>query len=120
MVGRGLIWGGLLSSGRIALPGDPPADCFTHPLGFSTIGPRKVRCALHALPLGRLRPLPTSEIPVMGLLNRKKRAIGLDIGSSSVKLMELEMDAKSGSYRLVAFGMEPLPPEAIVDGADDI
>lgn len=53
----------------------------------------------------------------MGLLNRKKRAIGLDIGSSSVKLMELEMDAKSGTYRLVAFGMEPLPPEAIVDGA---
>ena len=33
----------------------------------------------------------------MGLLNRKKCAIGLDIGSSSVKLMELEHDAKAGA-----------------------
>jgi type IV pilus assembly protein PilM len=53
----------------------------------------------------------------MGLLNRNKRAIGLDIGSSSVKLMELEHDGKTGAYRLLAFGLEPLPPEAIVDGA---
>ena len=53
----------------------------------------------------------------MGLLKRNKRAIGLDIGSSSVKLMELEHDPKAGSYRLASFGIEPLPPEAIVDGA---
>ena len=53
----------------------------------------------------------------MGLLNRKKCAIGLDIGSSSVKLMELDHDTKAGAYRLVSFGIEPLPPEAIVDGA---
>ena len=53
----------------------------------------------------------------MGLLSRNKRAIGLDIGSSSVKLMELEHDPKAGTHRLVAFAMEPLPPEAIVDGA---
>ena len=53
----------------------------------------------------------------MGLLNRKKCAIGLDIGSSSVKLMELDHDAKAGAYRLVSFGIEPLPPEAIVDGS---
>ncbi len=53
----------------------------------------------------------------MGLLSRTRRSVGLDIGSSSVKLMELELDAKSERYRLVCFGMEPLPPEAIVDGA---
>ena len=31
--------------------------------------------------------------------------------------MELEHDSKAGTYRLVAFAAEPLPPEAIVDGA---
>jgi len=53
----------------------------------------------------------------MGLLNRKKCAIGLDIGSSSVKLMELDHDTKADVYRMVSFGVEQLPPEAIVDGA---
>jgi type IV pilus assembly protein PilM len=53
----------------------------------------------------------------MALLSRTRRSVGLDIGSSSVKLMELERDPKSDRYRLVCFGMEPLPPEAIVDGA---
>jgi type IV pilus assembly protein PilM len=53
----------------------------------------------------------------MGLLSRSRRSVGLDIGSSSVKLMELERDAKTGKYRLVSFGITSLPPEAIVDGA---
>jgi type IV pilus assembly protein PilM len=53
----------------------------------------------------------------MGLLNRTRRSIGLDIGSSSIKLMELEKDAKTDRYRLVSFGIKELPPEAIVDGA---
>jgi len=53
----------------------------------------------------------------MGLLSRTRRSVGLDIGSSSVKLMELERDAKTDKYRLVSFGMAELPPEAIVDGA---
>ena len=48
-------------------------------------------------------------------LNRS--CIGLDIGSSHIKMMELEHDARSGATRLVTFGMAPLPPEAIVDGA---
>jgi type IV pilus assembly protein PilM len=52
----------------------------------------------------------------MALLSRQKNAIGLDIGSSSVKVLELEQ-TKSGSYRLLHFGMTRLPPEAIVDGA---
>ncbi|HEX9305913.1 MAG TPA: type IV pilus assembly protein PilM [Anaeromyxobacter sp.] len=44
-----------------------------------------------------------------------KTAVGLDIGSSSVKLVQLK--EKKGGYQLLAFGSAPLPPEAIVDGA---
>src|SRR5712675_2226766 len=46
---------------------------------------------------------------------KSKLALGLDIGSSSVKLVQLK-EAKRG-YILEAFGVAPLPPEAIVDGA---
>jgi len=46
---------------------------------------------------------------------KSKLAVGLDIGSSSVKLVQLK--EKKGGYQLVAFGAAPLPPEAIVDGA---
>src|SRR3989440_8334070 len=46
---------------------------------------------------------------------KSKLALGLDIGSSSVKLSQLK-DAKGG-FSLNAFGVSPLPPEAIVDGA---
>lgn len=53
----------------------------------------------------------------MALFSRNRHSIGLDIGSSSVKLMELDQDRRSGAYRLVSFGTAPLPPEAIVDGA---
>ncbi len=42
--------------------------------------------------------------------------IGLDIGSHSIKVVELK-EAKGGSWRLVKFGLHKLPPEAIVDGA---
>src|SRR5512132_1884026 len=46
---------------------------------------------------------------------KSKPAVGLDIGSSSVKRVQLK--EKKGGYQLVAFGSAPLPPEAIVDGA---
>src|SRR5512145_971775 len=46
---------------------------------------------------------------------RSKLAVGLDIGSSSVKLVQLK--ERKGGYALQAFGTAPLPPEAIVDGA---
>src|SRR5436853_132778 len=46
---------------------------------------------------------------------KSKLALGLDIGSSSVKLVQLK-EAKRG-YILDAFGVANLPPEAIVDGA---
>lgn len=45
----------------------------------------------------------------------KKGLLGLDIGSSSIKAVELELGKKS--TKLKHFGMIPLPPEAIVDGA---
>ena len=48
-------------------------------------------------------------------LFKSRRALGLDIGSSSVKLVELE--ASGQGYRLTRFGFSPLPPEAIVQGA---
>ncbi len=46
---------------------------------------------------------------------KSKLAVGLDIGSSSVKLVALR--EKKGGYTLQAWGSAPLPPEAIVDGA---
>lgn len=46
---------------------------------------------------------------------RKKGVIGLDIGSSSIKLVELG-ESKNG-YKLINLGISQLPPEAIVDGA---
>jgi type IV pilus assembly protein PilM len=46
---------------------------------------------------------------------KSKLAVGLDIGSSSVKLVSLR--EKKGGYTLQSWGSAPLPPEAIVDGA---
>ena len=46
---------------------------------------------------------------------KSKLAVGLDIGSSSVKLVQLR--EKKGGYALQAFGVSRLPPETIVDGA---
>src|ERR687884_1500276 len=46
---------------------------------------------------------------------KSKLALGLDIGSSSVKMVQLK-DAKRG-YVLDAFGVAPLRPGALVDGA---
>ena len=50
------------------------------------------------------------------LFGKSKNLVGLDIGSSCVKLVELRQ-AKAGSYKLVKAGVENLSPEAIVDGA---
>jgi type IV pilus assembly protein PilM len=52
----------------------------------------------------------------MGLLSfgGSKNAIGLDIGSSFIKVLELV--SVKGKWSLVNFGMKKLPPEAVVDG----
>ena len=45
----------------------------------------------------------------------QKPVVGLDIGSSAVKAVEIKPAGKG--YRVVAFGSEPVPPDSIVDGA---
>jgi type IV pilus assembly protein PilM len=46
---------------------------------------------------------------------KAKTVVGLDIGSSAVKAIELKPSGKG--FKVVAFGAEPLPPDSIVDGA---
>ena len=48
--------------------------------------------------------------------SKSKNLVGLDIGSSAIKLVELK-EKKAGSFQLQRIGLEPLSPEAIVDGS---
>ncbi len=48
-------------------------------------------------------------------MGTKGELIGLDIGTNSVKLVQLAK--KKGGYALKKFHMAPLAPEAIVEGA---
>jgi type IV pilus assembly protein PilM len=51
-------------------------------------------------------------------LHRKtKRLLGIDISSTSVKLLELSQTVASGAelYRIEAFAIEPLPPSAVIE-----
>lgn len=48
------------------------------------------------------------------LFGKKKSVAGLDIGSSSVKMVEL--DGKANSLNLVSLGFENLPDDTIIDG----
>ncbi len=48
--------------------------------------------------------------------SRAKGVVGLDIGSSAIKLVELKQ-RKPGEYSLLRVGIEPLSQEAIVDGS---
>jgi type IV pilus assembly protein PilM len=49
---------------------------------------------------------------------KKKGLVGLDIGSSAIKAVELKASGKAGDqFSLVNIGIENLSPEAIVDGA---
>jgi type IV pilus assembly protein PilM len=47
---------------------------------------------------------------------KNKAIVGLDIGSSAVKAVELRASGK-GNYKVTAFGCEAVPPDSIVDGA---
>ena len=49
------------------------------------------------------------------LFRRPKSLVGLDIGSSTVKAIELKPTGKT--YRVAAVGVEPVPADSIVDGA---
>jgi len=46
---------------------------------------------------------------------KSKSVVGLDIGSSAVKAVELKTAGKG--FKVVAFAIEPVPPDSIVDGA---
>jgi len=52
---------------------------------------------------------------MLGFGKKSRQLVGLDIGSSSIKAVELK-STKSG-YELVSFGMESLAPDTVVDGA---
>ena len=49
------------------------------------------------------------------MFRKAKTVAGLDIGSSAVKAVELKASGKG--FRVAAFGLAPLPPDSIVDGA---
>ena len=49
------------------------------------------------------------------MFGSKKALVGLDIGSSAVKAIELKPSGKG--YKVTAFGSESVPPDSIVDGA---
>lgn len=49
------------------------------------------------------------------MFRKAKSLVGLDIGSSAVKAVELKTSGKG--YKVTAFGAEPIPPDSIVDGA---
>jgi len=49
------------------------------------------------------------------VFGRAKSLVGLDIGSSAVKAVELKQAGKG--YKVTAFGAESVPPDSIVDGA---
>ena len=49
--------------------------------------------------------------------SKKSSLVGLDLGSSSVKLVQLKELGRGSGYRLINMGLAPLSPEAIVDGA---
>ena len=49
------------------------------------------------------------------MFGRSRAVVGLDIGSSAVKAVELKGSGKS--FKVTAFGIEPVPPDSIVDGA---
>ena len=52
---------------------------------------------------------------MFGMFGRSKSVVGLDIGSSAVKAVELKPAGKG--FRVAAYGEEPVPADAIVDGA---
>ena len=92
-------------------------------LGHGRTNPRSSAnfVGLYRLPTAKLVPaLPSSsgerrsgETPLF--FRRSKTLMGLDIGSSAVKAIELKPAGKG--YRVAAIGIEPIPPDSIVDGA---
>ena len=75
-----------------------------------------MRCLIAGRGLGKSRQTGTLE----GVFNmfgggKQKALVGLDIGSSSIKAVELK-STKQG-YELMSFGLEALAQDTVVDGA---
>jgi type IV pilus assembly protein PilM len=51
------------------------------------------------------------------MFGRSRNLVGLDIGDSSIKVVELKDAGKGRGYQLAKLGVEPLSSEAIVDGS---
>ena len=51
----------------------------------------------------------------LSMFSRKKEAVAFDIGSNSIKLVQMNQTKRG--WELVKMGMAELPPEAIVDGS---
>jgi type IV pilus assembly protein PilM len=51
----------------------------------------------------------------MPLFRKPRPVVGLDVGSSAVKAVELKPAGKG--FKVAAFAAEPIPPDSIVDGA---
>jgi type IV pilus assembly protein PilM len=62
--------------------------------------------------LSSLKSLVDTDI--LSMLTPKRQLVGLDIGSSGIKLVQLKENR--GRYVLQKFGFKPLEPEVIVDG----
>jgi type IV pilus assembly protein PilM len=58
---------------------------------------------------------PRDSSKDIAVFRRAKSLVGLDIGSSAIKAVELKPVGKA--YKVTAFGNEPIPPDSIVDGA---
>src|SRR5207342_1563229 len=55
-----------------------------------------------------------AETDLFSMFTPKRQLVGLDIGSSGIKLVQLKENR--GRYTLQKFGFKPLEPEVIVDG----
>src|SRR2546427_676811 len=60
----------------------------------------------------KFRPLLSFDVGA--LFGAKRDLLGLDIGSSAIKLVQMKQ--ARGNYLLQKFGIQPLEPEVIVDG----
>ncbi len=61
-------------------------------------------------------PKVNFEIPLDFLQTKTPPMIGVDISSSSVKMVELSEAPKSGGYIVERYTIEPLPKDAVSDG----
>jgi type IV pilus assembly protein PilM len=86
------------------------------------VQPRECARPASTLRTGAAAPLQSPDLTCTSsqeqdnqVLRRAKALVGLDIGSSAVKAIELKPAGKG--YKVTGFGSEPVPPDSIVDGA---